>query len=370
MPTPDQIKPFLLHDDPDVRKHAARYFSDSWSEDADLLPLVLDSCERHGVEENHSILYDAHRFTVAEDSLDRLLALLASVKDASAIDHLNRIVIQAPVEIVRDRQEAIERNPNIRPATLLRIQRRRDLFDWSGERLWEELQDVARRADDEEDGGKIDRRHAAEFVDALGRHDVPDAGTICRLLGELEPDVGWLEIFLVDLAGRRRLREAVPILVDKLHLDGDFVLESASDALARIGDPEAVALIRREFPDATYDYRLYATGVLGKIKHPDSEAAILALLETETDAGVRMWLCSSLCDLISDQSLDAVLKEIRSGDDMALRDLTTPALAVAAMLGAGPSPEIEALERERRRRRRAEHRGAFETACRRTPDPS
>ena len=138
--------------------------------------------------------------------------------------------------------------------------------------------------------------------------------------------------------------------MDKFHIDADFLLERCSDALARIGDPEAAALIRRAFPDAPLDYRITAVGLLGRIKHPDSEAAILALLETETDEAIRVWLCAALCDLFSEQGFDRALREVRSGgDDMALTELAAPAMAMAAVFGAEPSPELRALEREQRR---------------------
>src|SRR4051812_31817851 len=94
-----------------------------------------------------------------------------------------------------------------------------------------------------------------------------------------ETEEGWLESFLVDLAGRRRLAEAVPVLVDKFHSDADYLSERTMDALARIGDPEAVRLIRRAFPDAPFHFRLYATDVLGRIKHHESEEVLLELLE-------------------------------------------------------------------------------------------
>ena len=142
MLTPDLIKPFLIHDDPDVRHLATDYFSDTWADDPDLLPLVLDACERYGFDENLHNLQDAGRFTVTEESLDRVLDQLARTEDEWVVDRLNRIVAQAPGEILRVRLEVIEDHPNILSETRLRLQRRRDYLDWSGERLWEELPGV------------------------------------------------------------------------------------------------------------------------------------------------------------------------------------------------------------------------------------
>ena len=287
MLTPDRIKSFLIHADPDVRHLATEYFNGSWSDDPDLLPMVLDACEIYGIDE-WSNLYNATHFTITEASLDRLLKLLETTEDEQAIGRLNRIIDNAPCELLQTRLEAITNHPNILPKTRLRISRRLDLLDWSAKRLWNELQDFAHRSEDRYFIREIDHDYADVLIDALSRHNVPDAETICRLLKELEPGKSWLEIFLVILAGKRRLREAVPILVDKFQIDTDYLLECCSDALARISDPEAIRLIRQAFPDAPFHYRLFTTAVLGNLKHPESETAILALLESETDSDIRV----------------------------------------------------------------------------------
>jgi len=351
--TSDHIKPFLLHADPDVRSLATGYFSDFWSEDPDLLPLVLDACERHGFEDNLHNLFHAGHFVITEPSLVRLLDCLAGAVDRQTINFLNRVVAHAPGEILRSRREAIERHDKILPEFHTRLRRRQDYLDWSGERLWDELRRFARRSESKRHVDEIDHGYADDLIDALGGHDVPDAGTICRLLERPGPGAGWLETFLVDLAGRRRLKEAVPVLVDKFFIDTDYLLERSSDALARIGDPEAVRLIRREYPDAPFHFRLYTSGVLGKIKHPESEAAMLDLLERETDPSLRMWLCSALCELVSEQSVEIVRREIASGSEETFRELCSPALAVATILGVKPPPGSEKWERERRRQRLA-----------------
>jgi hypothetical protein len=349
MLTPDRVKPFLLHDDPDVRRFVVDYLAESWSDDPELLPMVLDACERFGFEEDRQNLFYAARFAVTEATLDRLLDLLARAEDEATIRRLNEIVVGAPGAVLRGRGEAIDRGPNVLPEFRPRLRARQEYLDWSGERLWDELQAFARRSEDDATTSDIDLDYAEDLVAALGDRDVPDPATICRLLEELEPEEGWLEIFLVDLAGRRRLREAVPALVAKFEIDTDYLLERASDSLSRIGDPEAVRLIRRAFPDAPDYYRIYTAGVLAHIKDPESEAAALELLEGEPDDGIRMWLFVALCDLFSERGFEAVRREMATGSPMLFRELCTPALVVLEVLGLDPPPEAEAWDRERRR---------------------
>jgi hypothetical protein len=80
---------------------------------------------------------------------------------------------------------------------------------------------------------------------------------------------------------------------------------------------------------------------------------MLDLLERETDPSLRMWLCSALCQLVSEQSVEIVRREIASGSEEAFRELCSPALAVATILGVKPPPGSEKWERERRRQRLA-----------------
>lgn len=50
---PEQVKPFILHEDMFVREHAVRYFASSYDRDPELMPLLLESCARYGAEAMH-----------------------------------------------------------------------------------------------------------------------------------------------------------------------------------------------------------------------------------------------------------------------------------------------------------------------------
>ena len=43
--------------------------------------------------------------------------------------------------------------------------------------------------------------------------------------------------------------QAIPLLVDRLRIDTDYLRDRVMDALAKIGDPEAVRLIRDDLPE-------------------------------------------------------------------------------------------------------------------------
>ena len=371
MLTPEQVKPLLSHEDPRVRTVAFEYFGGSWSRDPEIAPLVLDAWDRFGDSQGMRGLGDLDQLLLTESAFDRVLDRLAGAKDYRMIEHLNRVLAAAPLELLIARDEAIRANANLDPKLVPRLDRLRDFAGWTGEKLWEELQDFARRADREwaASEGDFDLAYADDLIKVMAHLAVPDDDALCQLLCAKEPEESWLEIFLVDLAGERRLHRAVPALLGKLdQVDADYLLESACEALAKLGDPEASRLIHAGYADGPYESKYSLATLLGKIKHPESEAAILALLEgeTETDLTFRTMLCMSLCELFSERGIEVVLREIEQGYDDTFTNLKDDLLPVAEVLGI-ELPEAARWKKERDDRERIQARriAKFEEETRR-----
>ena len=267
---------------------------------------------------------------------------------------LNGIVDGAPVDILAAREAELDAVANLLPETRERIARRQDFTAWPGEKLWEALQEFDRQSSGKT-MGDVNLVHAHDLIEALAGRDMPNADTICRLLTSAEVEGEWMEIFLIDLAGARRLREAVPTLVDEFRVDTDYMLERATAALSRIGDPEAVRLVREAFPHESWNFRLFTSPLLGRLKDRASEEAIIALLETEKEADIRTFLCDSLCDLFSRPGAEVVRREIEAGYDRNVTPLEERLLVVADVLGiALPEGERWRKEREEDERTRQE----------------
>jgi len=187
---------------------------------------------------------------------------------------------------------------------------------------------------------------------------VPDPATICALLKDPKVEREWLEIFLIELAGARLLPETIPALVDRFRVDTDYMLECCARAIARMGDPAAVRLIKDAFPHESWNFKNYTSGVLGAIKHPESEEAILSLLESEENLEIRTDLCLGLCKLFSERGVEVVQQQIRAGYEGWMVTLEEELLPVMQVLGLEP-PEAE---RWRRRRTEREHQRATRRA--------
>jgi hypothetical protein len=363
MLTPEQVKPYFIHPDQGVRAHAGHYFENVGTSDPTLVPLILDACARFGFEDNWYNLSIARELTLSDSSLRRTLRLLGTLEHEEDRLPLAGIVASAPGELLLPLVTTIEQIPAIGDQEKQRVRRRAEYVGWTGDRLWSELQDLAGRLDEADDPHEMNRSGLSDdLVDALAAHDVPDSETILRLIKELEPRQEWLEVSLIDLAGRRRLREAVPLLIERLGGDDFLTPGRAADALVRIGDPDVARLLLEKSRSSNEYFRLEAARVLGGIKHEISEAALLELLERETVDWARTWICSALCDLVSERAVDAVRKELASGSDEQYRELASPALAVVTMLGLPRPPEAELWEsvqrnqQERMRQFRAESR--------------
>jgi SEC-C motif len=114
-------------------------------------------------------------------------------------------------------------------------------------------------------------------------------------------------------------------------------------------------LIRATFLQETDTFKIYTSSLLGEIKHEESEAAILHLLEHEQHPTTRTNLCSSLCDLISERAVEIVRREIESGYDRMMDSLEERLLAVADMLNVSlPEAPRWRAEREEHRQRIAQ----------------
>jgi hypothetical protein len=323
------LKPHVLHADVLVREAVVEWFEKSWSRDPELIPLVLEAARRHGLGETCRELLALPAFVPDERGLRAALGALPEWADEDAGLVLNRLIAGAPADLLGRYESEILGTRGVLEETARRVHRRRELLDWPAEKLWGELEDLAGRSSGRH-VGEIDHGLANDLIDVLARHESPEAGHLCE---RVEGAEGWLEIFAVDLAGVRRLREAVPALVDKFRIDTDYLLERAVIALARIGDPAAVRRIRSDWPSADWNYRNYASGVLADIKGEESEEALLELLPRESDGGLRVWLCLALCQQFSRRGLEPVLREIRSGYEPGCASLEEAVLPAAELLG-------------------------------------
>jgi len=149
------------------------------------------------------------------------------------------------------------------------------------------------------------------------------------------------------------------------------MLDHCVEALAKLGDPEAVRLIREAFPRASWNFKNYTSSLLGAIKQPESEEAIITLLETERNVDIRTELCLSLCNLFSERGIEIVREQIRAGYDEQMVTLEEELLPVAEVLGVElPDAQRWRQDRYERDRFQAARRAELELIGRQPPAKS
>lgn len=342
----NEVKLFLGHAEEAVRDAAVEYLGEGWARDPDIAPRILAAASRHGDDACLASIGWLGRFAWTVQTCDEAIERLVVCTTRDAAYAWQRALVEAPAELLRAREALIGATPQIAPEFVERIRRRVALLDRSPASLWEELRGCCAGLDAGEISSRDGVTIATDLVEAIGADESVDRAMVLDLLGSAEVSESWLGILLVALAGRLGLREAVPLLVDKLHDQADFLTETTMRALARIGDPATALRIAASYADGDWSFRLSCSRVLGLIKHPECEQALLDLLPLESDPTLRTSLCSSLCGLMSLRGIDVVRREIAFGYDRQLDCLEERLLAIAPMLGV-ELPEEHAWRRER-----------------------
>jgi hypothetical protein len=182
MLTPQEVRPLLVHEDRPVRYAALHYFKGTWSQDVQLVPLVLQAYRQYGAEGGSLGLALGNRFALTEQSLSEVLETLASATYINPIFHLNHLIADAPIALQLSHESEILDTPNLAQETVAKINRRREFSQWPADKLWTELQDFAGRSEDNQYANDIDHGYVNALITALSQHNEPDAGKICYLL--------------------------------------------------------------------------------------------------------------------------------------------------------------------------------------------
>ena len=132
---PDQLKPFLLDEDPDVRKEVVNYFSDAWSEDPEILPLILKACDMYGEDTNIRGLVRGNRFHLDQEAIANILERLPISDNYRVQYHLNNILARMPISLFTANETQLSQTANVTPDTRRRLKRRRKLSEKCDEDL-------------------------------------------------------------------------------------------------------------------------------------------------------------------------------------------------------------------------------------------
>jgi HEAT repeat protein len=360
MLTPEQVIPFLQHDDAEVRQHAVLYLAGAH----DPAPATADdfwrAIDKVGPENAGQFTERLELLPQTDESVRRTLEALGGLP-ADARHGLLRVLRSLDIDRARKHRDAIASSEHVPPDVTEHLDQRLALAEEPVEPLWDRLMAQAAALEGKQ-LTEEDALAAERVIEALARRPDVAADRAVALLRD--PAVrDWREVIVADLVGEMRLKtpEAIDALIDKLKdQEADILWETAGEALVRVGSRDVVNRLAERFPGEDWGFKISAAGVLGRIKLPEAEAAIVRLIPGETDKEVVTFLAASLLDLVpTDPEILRSVRQLILDEryEPGTADLRSMLIAAGQMVGYAPE-EAEQWKAQREADRQRWESGA------------
>ena len=170
-------------------------------------------------------------------------------------------------------KSVILESPGLDRQLASRLEHRLGLVSMPSDQLWQRLEAICEAGKDKMYPNEIPYAEAEDIAEALAR----DGSQAERMMELFETGsstrkrmsaLTWLEIFVVQMAGRMRYEPAIPLIIKKFLVDGEVLNEECDKALTKIGTDSVVQAVRDTYPQAPHHFRLYSSGIFGDI-HSD-----------------------------------------------------------------------------------------------------
>jgi len=336
-----------------VRFAALHHFADAHSPDASVMPVVIDALEKYGRHGTFQFLHLITDLAQSEATVAWAVKELTtpSARTEGERDYLRvlaRLLSDADPRLVRPHNDTLQAAPAFGPEFRTRLARRIKYLSQDGDALWRELEAICEAGVNKRYVKDVRWSDGLDIVEELGRQGEQHADRVVDLLKlKVENYEGsphaWMEPLAVRLAGELRHEPAVPLIVAKLHEDGEVLSEQCQYALLKIGTDAVVEAVRDAYPTAEWHFRLYANSVFGGIPSDLAVQTGIELLETEEDLDLENFLAQALVEQLSTEGNEAAYRVLLSDPD--LRDLRDKLVAACTLMGQ-ELPELEGWRKE------------------------
>jgi SEC-C motif len=381
-----KIREAIIHPDKLVRQEALLYFTDSYSQDAEVMPLAIKAIETYGRSKAFQYVYVLAQLAQTEATVEWAIKELHREEDKaddrdSYFPALSRLLCSADPQLLQPRADAILQAPGFLKKLVPEFRERLQLASWDADECWKELEKVCAQGVGKQYSSEMDFDHGSRLVEALARNGEKYVDRILELLGQKVEDydtdpMTWLEIFLVMLAGEMRLERAIPLIVSKLHECGEILSEQCVEALGKIGTDVAAEAVTEGWLEAVWDYRLFATAALEKIHSDTTVRKCLELLPQDKELDIRAKLADALLSQYAEKGIEPVREMVvRRAYDSMMTDLMRKLVAVSTVLGVTfheyPTWKREAEEKlAKQERQMKEMRESFRAPAKPAPSKS
>jgi hypothetical protein len=345
---PAEVLPFLSHEDPSLRDFARHYLGDAhdpWPVTADDLWAAMD---RVAPGERAYLAKYLWYFPLTPRSTERLFEGLGGAVDDHDLWHhlVNRLQDHPPEDIRRALADPVIGQRLARSGRASELSELLGVLELTFDRVWEAAEAFTARIAGKEFCIGPDWEQMTRLRRGLLRHGRQAAARGVEVLRRPAPRDGraaWTQALVVVLFERMREPEALEPLFDIAtapHNHFALAGEWAADALGHLGTPEVIAEATARYQDGTL-CQWWAPRMLGRIKRPESERALIGLFLAERRIEESTRLAVALCELCS-----AAPEVIESLRDMVEHELFDPIqgalderlLVVYGMHGWEPAP--------------------------------
>ena len=349
----DQIKQGLFHANKDVRFACLHYFADCFSPNQTVMPAVIEALEHFGRSNAFSYTHPIAGLAQTEETIRWVVGELnnqprRTEPERNYLNSLCRLLCQADSNLLLSHEKAILSSPGFSHELIKPFTNRLKLCSCNSDTLWRELEAICEEGKDKVYTKDMGYTEATQIVEALAREGERHAERMLSLLGMEFGDyqnnpMKWMESLMVNLAGELHHEPAIPLIVGKLHQDGELLSEECHNALVKIGTDSVVRTLLQDYPAAEGHFRLYASGVLGQIHTDLAVAACIQLLGQEQDLELQNWLAQSLVDHFSYEGNEVARKALL--DDPDLFDLQCALVPACTLMGQN-FPELDQWRKE------------------------
>ena len=285
----ERIKQAILHPDREVRDAAVYYFGDAHSTDATIMPLVIQAIEQYGLD-----AFSIYSFELVQNG-DSIVWLMKEIdrvgegrdeRECEYARSLQRALRQCDPGLLKQHFAAIDSLRNLDTASKAEIADRIALASMTAKELWHELEEFC-AAHDGETLEDDQYEHGRSVVTALAQSREQLDQQVLQSLERPDECTGWLEVFVVRLAGELKLEVAAALLFDRLADPDTWACQEAQRALQKIGTDAVVREFSHRYAERDWHMRLIVASSLEKVRTDFSVQTCLELLEQEEDEFLR-----------------------------------------------------------------------------------
>jgi hypothetical protein len=343
MRTPEsKIRQSILHPEEEVRLAAVGYFRHACGQDDTVMPLVIEAVEKYGRAKAFRMLRAADELPQTERSIHWLTGELAkdwNLDDVEQDNYCSAVALVLCGARTGLLKPEFAELPFFPEELHTAFRDRLEMAGWDWETGWAALEAVGEAARERGDYRRADLARGARIVESMARH--PEKGDVLlpllhrRYRGRERNLMEWIEPLLIDLAGKMRLEEAVPILVERLHEDDLDTSDSGIEALAAINGDGVVRTIADHWPDGNQEFRTSAASVLEYVHTELKVEKCLEFLATEEE-NTKDFLVHALLASFADEAIEPALGVVPGDwDDLTPdgTDLRYRLVAAATVMG-------------------------------------